>query len=342
VRTDAPPPEAPGAGAGIRPVRSATVLICTYNRAALLARTLGGLAGQRTSPGLVWEIVVVDNNSRDGTKDVVEAFRAGAPAPTTYLFDGRQGKSFALNTGLDVAAGDVIAFTDDDCLPEASWLQDTIEAMVRWNADGLGGRIVPAWSRPPAAWLAHERHLWDTLALLPDDQPRRVQDGAWERQNGFRVWGANMAFRRDVFDTIGVFDTGMGPRGDKKYSLEEIDLVKRALTAGKTIVYDPTPTVHHWVPPHRMRRAFFRKHSFDYGEGLALHQGLPRGRHLFGLPGHLVLGLGRHLTACARAALTRDAEAFCCQRDIFEDLGYAWGYLKGSLRRGELLRLRKG
>ena len=88
-----------------------SVVVCTYNRAGLLARALTALQGQRTTPGLSWELVVVDNASTDRAKDVIEAAKVASDVPIVYVFEGRQGKGFALNSGVDAARGDILAFT---------------------------------------------------------------------------------------------------------------------------------------------------------------------------------------------------------------------------------------
>jgi glycosyltransferase involved in cell wall biosynthesis len=318
-----------------------SVVLCTYNRAELLRRALSALGAQRTAPGLTWELVLVDNNSNDGTKDVVEAFRASSPIPTTYLFEGRQGKSIALNTGIDAATGEFLAFTDDDCRPEPTWLQDIVDCVRRWDADGVGGRILPEWSAPPPPWLATDRHLWTSIAMLDDSEVRRVEMGPWQRANGFRVWGANMAFRRSAFDAVGGFNPASGPRGLKKYSHEEIELVRKLVEAGKVVMYDPAPTVHHWVSAERLRKSFYRWHSFYYGEGSAFRSGPPNSRHLLGIPPFLIRAFARNLVAWIGAALRRDPERFCYEREIHESIGYLSGYMKCALRAGQYARLRK-
>jgi glycosyltransferase involved in cell wall biosynthesis len=318
-----------------------SVIICTYNRADSLGRTLKELQGQRTSPGLSWELVVVDNNSNDRTKDMVEAFKATSGVPTVYVFEGRQGKSFAINTGVDTAHGNLLAFTDDDCRPELTWVQDVVDCFQRWGADGLGGRILPEWSSPPPAWLATDRHLWTSLAMLDDSTARRVELGPWQREHGFRVWGANMAFRRSAYETAGGFDTRVGPRGRKKYSHEDIEFVRRIVEAGLVVVYDPIPTVRHWVGPERMRKRFFRRHSFYYGEGSAFQIGPPKGRHIVGIPPFLVRAIAKNVVAWIGAALRRDPESFCQEREIHESIGYLSGYVKCALRAGQYARLRR-
>ena len=272
---------------------------------------------------------------------MVEAFKATSGVPTVYVFEGRQGKSFAVNTGVDIAHGNLLAFTDDDCRPEPTWVQDVVDCFQRWGADGLGGRILPEWSSPPPAWLATDRHLWTSLAILDDRTVRRVELGPWQREHGFRVWGANMAFRRSAFETAGGFDTRVGPRGKKKCSHEDIEFVRKIVETGKVVVYDPAPTVRHWVGPERLRKSFFRRHSFYYGEGSAFRTGPPKGRHIVGIPPFLVRAFARNVVAWIGAALRRDPESFCQEREMHESIGYLSGYVKCALRAGQYARLRR-
>jgi len=252
-----------------------SVVVCTHNRAKLLGRTLAALRDQCTAAGLTWELVLVDNNSSDGTRSVVSAATVTFPVPARYVFEPRLGLSHARNAGIENAKGDIIAFTDDDCRPEPAWVQNVVDGMQRWSADGLGGRILPEWSSPPPSWLATDRHQWTSIAMLDDSAVRRVELGPWQREHGFRVWGANMAFRRSAFETVKGFDTNLGTRGKKRYSHEDIMFVRQLVEAGKVVMFDPAPIVHHWVGPERLQKRFFRRHSFDYGEGSAFRNGPP-------------------------------------------------------------------
>ena len=103
-------------------VRSLTVLICSYNRAALLAETLEALARAETPAGCDVELVVVDNNSTDGTQTVIREAQARSARPLRAVVERAQGKGFALNRGLAASSGEVIALTDDDVLPAPDWL----------------------------------------------------------------------------------------------------------------------------------------------------------------------------------------------------------------------------
>jgi Glycosyl transferase family 2 len=119
-----------------------TVPIATYNRAAILGEAIESALAQRLPPSVRWELVVVDNNSHDDTKAVVEHYIRTSAVPVCYLFEGRQGKSYALNAGLKRAEGDVIAFTDDDVLVSPEW------AATALSGHGLLGIRRSRWTDP--------------------------------------------------------------------------------------------------------------------------------------------------------------------------------------------------
>src|ERR1700745_1955660 len=89
-----------------------SIVIATYKRAGLLKNTLESLA--RLRPTAPWEVIVVDNNSPDNTREVVEAAIPSFPVPLRYVFEKEQGRSAALNCGFRVAEGEIIVTTDDD------------------------------------------------------------------------------------------------------------------------------------------------------------------------------------------------------------------------------------
>ena len=99
-----------------------SIIICSYNRCESLEKVLESVQGLNCPPGASWETLVVDNNSSDATKATVERFVGKGRGDIRYLFEGRQGKSHALNTGIERAAGQILAFTDDDVLFDPDWL----------------------------------------------------------------------------------------------------------------------------------------------------------------------------------------------------------------------------
>src|SRR5215471_7732195 len=99
-----------------------TVILCTYNRCKSLAKALASTAALKLPDSIEWEVLVVDNNSRDQTCEVVREFITRYPGRFRYFFEPQPGKSYALNSGIREARGTVLAFIDDDVTVEPSWL----------------------------------------------------------------------------------------------------------------------------------------------------------------------------------------------------------------------------
>src|SRR5262249_13188433 len=151
-----------------RRAADATVLIATYNRAAFLDATLRSIARLRV-PGRTWEVVVVDNNSRDDTKAVVARHARDYPVPLRCILETQQGRSSALNAGIAAAHGTVIAMADDDVRVEEGWLAAACAALLSSRDPAIryaGGPVEPMWEAPPPAWLDLTRgDLWGTIAI---------------------------------------------------------------------------------------------------------------------------------------------------------------------------------
>ena len=131
-----------------------SLILCTYNRCQSLAKTLDSVAASTLPEWVEWEVLVMDNNSHDQTREVVEDFCCRYPGRFRYLFECQQGKSYALNAGIRDARGDVLAFTDDDAIVEPEWLWNLTSALHSGEWSGAGGRIVPVWPRPIPSWLS--------------------------------------------------------------------------------------------------------------------------------------------------------------------------------------------
>jgi glycosyltransferase involved in cell wall biosynthesis len=304
-----------------------TLVVCTYNRADSLRGTLEALGAQRVPSDLSWEVVVVDNNSTDCTPAVVDSASLSFPASLRYVFEPRQGLSHARNTGIEHSKGVIVAFTDDDVLPQPDWVATIAASMDELDADVLGGRILPEWSSPVPRWLEGQEDLYFRLALMQHKTRLRLKSIL---EKG-RVWGANMAFRREVFTQVGTFDTRLGITGTKLYRDEDTDLVDRALRAGCTVIYDPRLVVHHRIPQERLRRSYFRRLAFDRGEGQALLAGNSATRALLGAPLYryrdCVVQFGRWLLAL----LVLRPDAFTEELDLITAAGRLRGHWKSYL-----------
>ncbi|MBI2527050.1 MAG: glycosyltransferase [Candidatus Rokubacteria bacterium] len=297
-----------------------TVMVCTHNRAPSLRHTLEALAAQRSPVAVDWEIVIVDNNSRDETATVVREFAARAPAPVTYLFEPRQGVSWARNAGVAVGKGEVVAFTDDDVRPASDWVAMLWTLLSESKADMIGGRILPDWSGPLPGWLARNRWLYGNLALVDHEH----REWLVQERGTLQLWCANLAARRSLLDTIGPFDVTLGRVGTRLKSGEDVDMVRRALAAGAHVLYDPRLVVWHKIPEERMRPSYFRRWHFDGAEGMALRAGPPAGHRLLGVSLFSYRWLLARLAAWL-SALCRRRDAFERELDFLAAAGRWWG-----------------
>ena len=254
----------------------ASIIVCTYNRAESLKDTLAALAALKSAPDLQWEVLVVDNNSRDHTRQVVEAAQRDWPR-LRYLFEPAQGLSHARNRGIAESDGEVILFTDDDVLPEPDWLETTLAGLEKYGADACGGYIAPIWETPPPAWLTER--FYGFLAVRTDrsdDYPIETPSQA--------PFGANMAFKKSVFEKVGQFDTSRGRKGKILASGEDGEMFERILGAGLKAVFLGKSRVHHKVEASRMTKRYFRNWRFQTSRNIVQSRGLVGNRRLFNIP----------------------------------------------------------
>jgi glucosyl-dolichyl phosphate glucuronosyltransferase len=303
-----------------------SIVVCTYNRATSLRLTLASLDAQRTPADLSWELVVVDNNSTDATRVVIEEFAATARIPLRSLFVARQGLSHARNAGVAFSHGAIVGFTDDDVHPAPDWVARIAVAMREAGADILGGRILPAWHESPPSWL-DDRSFHGVLSIMDHTTAVEVLNA----QSTPCVWGANMAFRREVFERAGLFDTRLGIHGTLRYGGEDTDLVGRALAAGCRAVYDPAAVVWHRIGPDRMHIGYVSRVCFQRAEGEARLRSPVKRLALFGVPLGMycmtALRVGRWLAAVALRRPDRIQRWLDCCRAA----GLMWGASKGRL-----------
>jgi glycosyltransferase involved in cell wall biosynthesis len=227
-----------------------TLIVCTRNRLPQLQAALGCIVGLRCR--VPCQLVVVDNGSTDGTWQWLKSLESTANLRIDVVSESVAGLSHARNTGLRHALGDIVAFTDDDCYPTESFLDDVLDAFSRGGIDYCGGRL-----------LLHD----------PADLPVSTESSTTERvipPNTFirsgTISGANMAFSRALLNVVGAFDVGLGA-GSPTRSGEDTDFLFRSSWCGFTGMYTPTLTVRHH---HRRRSSKDRisiQTAYDMGRG---------------------------------------------------------------------------
>jgi glucosyl-dolichyl phosphate glucuronosyltransferase len=286
-----------------------STIVCTFNRAASLQRTLQSLAEATAPPDCPWELIVVDNNSTDETRTVIESFIADGRLPLRRVMEESPGLSHARNRGVAVAAGEIVSFTDDDVVVDPDWLTRIAEAFAGFDAAAVGGRILPLWETPPPDWLDAGLHAYLALADY-GDRPVYLETP--------KVWGANLSFRAEVFRRFGRFDTALGRAPGKLYAGEEVDYLRKLLRAGEKILYYPPAVVFHCIGGRRVTKEYFRRWKYDQGELEAMGAGPGSGgdvaRHLFRL-------ISREIPRYAAHTILRSRKSFAAELKVFHTLG---------------------
>lgn len=239
-----------------------TVSVCTWNRAALLDRTLHTIAALDVPAQRSWEVLVVDNGSTDATQDVLSRHRDRLPLRS--VIEPTPGHSNARNRVLAEAAGELILWLDDDVTVEPGWLRAWLDAADAWpDAAYFGGPIEPLYERRPPRWLvAHLDVLSGALALL--DLGREIRPLAADEL----PYGANMAIRRSAVRAVpgGLrFDPNLGLVRDQHIRGEEVDVFERLRAAGGYGVWVGTAPVKHLVPRERATIRWMWRYFVGFG-----------------------------------------------------------------------------
>ena len=243
-----------------------SVVLATYNRAASLQRTLETFSRLLCPPDLTWELLVVDNNSNDGTREAVLKFAKTATFPVRYIIEGQQGRSTALNSGIAAALGEIIAFTDDDVLLHPDWLSNLTRTFDRFDCVAVGGRIVPLWNHPKPDWL----HMDGQQAVVNFDLGEEFQEIR------FPPMGANSAFRKQVFAKYGLFRLDLGVSGSEHtVTCDDTEFGYRLIRGGERMLYCPDAIVYHPVDPKRTTKKYFLDWYYYNGVSLTRTAGLP-------------------------------------------------------------------
>ncbi len=287
-----------------------TAILCTYNRCQSLAEALESAAALKVPEADEWEILVVDNNSTDKTREVVESFCRQYPGRFRYLFEPRQGKSRALNAGIHEAHSDILAFTDDDVTFDPGWLLNLTASLHKGDWAGAAGRILQQGTFTPPRWLSlEERYALAPIALFDlGTQPGDLTEAPF---------GANMAFRKGMFEKYGGFRTDLGPHPDSLIRSEDSEFSYRLLSAGERLRYEPTAVVYHAIPEARLQKSYFLAWWFDKGRGEVRTFGISSDANwrLRGVPLRLLRRLARWTLQWMTSV--RASRRFSCQQKVW-------------------------
>jgi len=299
------------------------IIIPTYNRAQSLARTLESLFRATSPPQLDVLVTVVDNNSNDETRALVNHWQSQVPQRLNYCFERQQGRSAALNAGIRATHGSLVGFLDDDEEIDSAWYEVAYGALSDSAVDFVGGPYVPRWSRTPPDWI-------------PQDYPGVL--GTIDAGNAVVPYdsnfpgilmGGNAILRRTVFEKVGLYAVDLGRVGKRLLAGEDSDMYDRLLAAGCRGLYVPSLVIYHHIPAERMTKAYFRRWCFWRGTSEG-HRYQPASNvsHVLGVPRYL---FGRALRGAGRiakrliGAVTPPDRQFADELAIWDLMGFAWG-----------------
>jgi glycosyltransferase involved in cell wall biosynthesis len=221
-----------------------SVVVPVYNGARTIARTVECLLRQSLAPA---EIIIIDDGSTDGTRQALEKFSGQIRVRTQT----NSGPASARNSGVRLATGDLVAFTDSDCLPDEDWLEKLSSGFDSPPVAGVGGAVRSAIRGMTGEYV-------DAIGLL---DPGRDREDAIPY-----LITANACFRREVLIKAGLFDERFRRPGG-----EEPDLCLRIRRMGYRFRFSKQALVRHY---HRDNIVSFLKTIANYGEGSYVLGGL--------------------------------------------------------------------
>ncbi len=238
------------------PLRISAIII-TCNRRELLRRAITALAAQSLPPDQ-YELIVVDNGSTDGTREMVES-EFGGVSNLRYLVETEKGSSQARNAGWHEANAEIIAFTDDDAVVASDWLEKILAAFesVRPMPGAIGGRVELIWPCAKPDWITPQMEM--VLAAL-DHSPDPIF-----LVEGQSLWGCNVSYERKTLEACGGFNTALSRREGSLLSNDEQDFHQKLIKHGLRLYYDPSIRVQHQVHEDRLNRAWFVRRAYWQG-----------------------------------------------------------------------------
>lgn len=265
-----------------------SVVLATFNRAESLRVALDSFSRVGLSTPWNLELLIVDNNSTDNTREVARRFAGRVGFPVRYIFERKQGRSAALNSGISQAGGDIVVFTDDDVVFHQQWLSNLKKTFDSCDCAAVAGRVVPQWSHAKPDWLEMEGQF----AVVHFDMGNEL------KQIQASPLGANSAFRRDVFQKYGLFRLDLGVSGGRHtITCDDSEFGERLIKAGEKIMYCPDAVVYHPVDPVRTTKKYFLSWYYYNGVSVTRMSGIPEGGVFwFGVPRWLYREMLTNLT----------------------------------------------
>jgi glycosyltransferase involved in cell wall biosynthesis len=216
-----------------------SICVCTYRRPKLLESLLRSLEVQDTKGRFRYSITVIDNDSTQSARSVVESWSRRSKVPTTYAVEPRQNIALARNASVEKASGEYVAFIDDDEEASSDWLYTLYQVLIESGADGVLGPVLPRFEEGAPEWAKRGK-----VFARPSFKTGTAIH--WS------ITGAgNVLIKRSILQEVEPpFDPQLGAGG------EDTDFFRRAMARGRVFVWSAEAVCHEWVPRERTRVAF--------------------------------------------------------------------------------------
>src|SRR5574344_955347 len=236
-----------------------SVILCTYNRDKYIYNVLQSIA-LNDYPHTHYEIVLVNNNSTDSTEQECQRFHSDYPdIPFQYCVETQQGLSYARNKGIKSAQGDILVYVDDDAKVNKEYLQTYANFFAQnLQAVAAGGPILPLYESEEPSWMSHYTRQLVTGKLYLGNRQHEFPKSAFPG-------GGNAAYRKSVFDTVGLFNVELGRKGDSLIGAEEKDLFDKMTSHGMHFYYLPNAILYHIIPDRKLTNDYFNRLTRSIG-----------------------------------------------------------------------------
>ncbi len=245
-----------------KPCSNLSIAICTYNRSDQLKLTLASLLKCVDELQAGDEIIVVDNNSIDDTRETINSY--SDRLPIAYRFESKQGLSHARNNAISNFSNNLIMFVDDDVTVLPGHIDSYRSALTQHpNYGFFGGRISVDWKYGRPKWLQGDSHpLLNGLFVK-----YKLSDGAeyLDKHNQLLPYGANFGLKKELINNVGLFNVDLGVSGKSILRGEETEYFYRCLNAGYSGLYLDSAHVEHRLDLKRLGLRYLYKYGQSKG-----------------------------------------------------------------------------
>lgn len=225
-----------------------SIVICTLNRKGYLKDCLNSIFAVEY-PKKLYEVIIVDGGSTDGTEEICEQF------PNIRFFvEDKYGLAYARNKGAEMARGNIVAYTDDDCIVDKQWLRNLVFGFQLYRSViGVGGPVYPLYPEI----IPRKIYVKAAFGLFDEGEKTKLVQG---------IITSNSAFKREIFEEI-KFDEKLGTtrRGGLILSGEDVDFCQTITKSGYKLLYTPYAKVYHQIPLSRLKSSYVIKRAIHSG-----------------------------------------------------------------------------